>query len=342
MKTADITSGEYPLQISWRTFAYKNRKLHMTKEGIFFSFIILGVGMAAINTGINLLYLIFAMTCSFMVLAGVLSEYCLSKMSADIYCPHQVFADESFPLTVTLHNGKRWFPSFSLRVVLEVLDLSKNDEFYLHRVSPNSSVKKTVLMKLEQRGRFSLEQPELSTRFPFNFGVKSRRLCSNISFLIFPKLLQEEKVYELLKTSFGGERKQQRRSEQGEFAGNRQFLSGDSIKYINWKASAKGDTIYVKEFEVSEVKKLSIFFHNSQISSPDIFEEKVSLVASLIYYSGGWGYKVNLATPEKSFSSIDSKEKEYEALAYLAEIQQTPSEKTSMPPFSTHEPYIYI
>jgi len=342
MKTEIIRPSEYPLQISWRTFAYKNRKLYMTKEGIFFSLIILGVGMAAMNTGINLLYLIFAMTCSFMVLAGILSEYCVQKISCAISCPHQVFADENFPVTVKLENRKKRFPSFSLRVSLEITGVTKNDELYLHRVPAESSVKKTILMKLEQRGRFSLENPELSTRFPFNFGVKSRLLDCETSFIVFPKLLQEEKIYELLSASFGGERKRRQRSEQGEFAGSRQFQSGDNMRLINWKASAKGDTMYVKEFEVSEAKKLSIYFDNSQPCTPEAFEEKVSLAASFVYYSAGWGYKIHLTTPQQDFPSIDSEIKEHEVLAYLAEIQQIPPQKTITEPFPIHEPYIRI
>ncbi len=52
------------------TFTLRNRTLQLTQEGLGFIVILFGVGLGAINTGNNLLYLILAMCCSFIVVSG--------------------------------------------------------------------------------------------------------------------------------------------------------------------------------------------------------------------------------------------------------------------------------
>ena len=56
------------------TISLQNRTLQLTREGFGFIIILFGVGLGAINTGNNLLYLILAMCCSFIAVSGVLSE----------------------------------------------------------------------------------------------------------------------------------------------------------------------------------------------------------------------------------------------------------------------------
>ena len=53
------------------------RRLKLTREGKYFIFITFGVGVAAINTGNNLLYLLLGMLLSLIIVSGVLSELSL-------------------------------------------------------------------------------------------------------------------------------------------------------------------------------------------------------------------------------------------------------------------------
>jgi hypothetical protein len=57
------------------------RRLKLTREGKYFIFITFGVGVAAINTGNNLLYLLLGMLLSLIIVSGVLSELSLRHLT---------------------------------------------------------------------------------------------------------------------------------------------------------------------------------------------------------------------------------------------------------------------
>src|SRR3954454_22538212 len=56
------------------------RHLKFTREGKLFVFVTLGLGFGAVNTGTNLMYLVFGFMLSLIVLSGILSEHALRKL----------------------------------------------------------------------------------------------------------------------------------------------------------------------------------------------------------------------------------------------------------------------
>ncbi|TLY20952.1 MAG: hypothetical protein E6K66_09515, partial [Nitrospirae bacterium] len=52
------------------------RSIRLTSEGTRFLLFTFGIGLAAINTGNNLFYLLLAMMLSLIVISGLLSEHC--------------------------------------------------------------------------------------------------------------------------------------------------------------------------------------------------------------------------------------------------------------------------
>src|SRR4051812_7946069 len=57
------------------------RKLKITREGKFFILLTLSVGLAAINTGNNLLYLLLGMLLALIVVSSIMSELSLRKLT---------------------------------------------------------------------------------------------------------------------------------------------------------------------------------------------------------------------------------------------------------------------
>ena len=91
------------------------RKLKLTREGKYLLFLVFGVGFAAINTGNNLLYLVFGLLLSLILVSGVLSELCLRKLTVSVDLPPQLHARRPGLSRVRLRNGKRRFASFHMR-----------------------------------------------------------------------------------------------------------------------------------------------------------------------------------------------------------------------------------
>src|SRR5512147_1574654 len=92
------------------------RTIRPTREGWWLIGATLVVGLAATNTGNNLLYLILAMMLSFTVISGVLSEQALRRVRLQRGMPERIFAGTPATFSVRLTNGKRHLPSYALYV----------------------------------------------------------------------------------------------------------------------------------------------------------------------------------------------------------------------------------
>jgi uncharacterized protein (DUF58 family) len=89
----------------------------VTRVGIFYILIVLVIGIAALNTGNNLLYIIVSAMLAAVLVSGVASAMVLRHLELDVRVPEHVFAGRSTPGRIILRNRRRWLPSFSIQVV---------------------------------------------------------------------------------------------------------------------------------------------------------------------------------------------------------------------------------
>ncbi len=327
----------YESHLSLKSFAYGNRKLSFRREGVFFSLTIIGVGIAAINTGINLLYLLMAMSCSLLLLSGILSEYCLKGLRLQVSFPEVLFAEKPFTPTITLYNGKKRLPSFSLQLRIPVAGTGKHDTLTVEQIEPQGAWKKTVLWKAEKRGVFRLPPAECFTCFPFSFFTKSRLLALNQEVSIYPPLLPEEQILSITGELLFSSQTETKtlRSSRGDFHGNRTYNTGDSMRDINWRASARtgSDTLISKEFSHEQGGVFSLRFNEFAQVSEQVFEKEVSLAASFCYHLYHKGWTIHFKTALKDFPPIRDTQGLYAVLATLADIRQLkPEEELSQQP----------
>jgi uncharacterized protein (DUF58 family) len=87
-----------------------------TVGGAFLAFIII-IGVAALNTGNNLLFIIVSAMLAAIVVSGLASALVLSGLELDILLPVHVFAKRKMLGRVSLHNTRRLLPSISVSVV---------------------------------------------------------------------------------------------------------------------------------------------------------------------------------------------------------------------------------
>lgn len=89
----------------------------VTRAGIVYVLVTLLIGIAALNTGNNLLYIVVAAMLAAIVVSGFLSAWVLRYLELDIHVPEHVFAGRPVLGRIVLRNPRRFFPSFSIRVV---------------------------------------------------------------------------------------------------------------------------------------------------------------------------------------------------------------------------------
>src|SRR3972149_11963855 len=92
------------------------RKFKITSPGKWFLLLTVGVGVAAINTGNNLLYLALSINLSLILLSGILSEWCLRGLSVRVAHASEAFASRDSLLAVTCSAAGKWLPAFSVSV----------------------------------------------------------------------------------------------------------------------------------------------------------------------------------------------------------------------------------
>lgn len=89
----------------------------VTGVGIIYVLTVLLIGVAALNTGNNLLYVIVAAMLAAILVSGVASAVVLRDLELDIRLPEHVFTGTPTLGRIAIRNRRRWLPSFSISVV---------------------------------------------------------------------------------------------------------------------------------------------------------------------------------------------------------------------------------
>ena len=89
----------------------------VTRAGLIYILITVVIGIAAINTGNNLLYVVVAALLSAILVSGIASALVLRSLTLDVHLPEHVFAGRPMIARLLLCNTSSWLPSFSVRVV---------------------------------------------------------------------------------------------------------------------------------------------------------------------------------------------------------------------------------
>jgi uncharacterized protein (DUF58 family) len=94
------------------TFHYE-----VTKAGVVYVLVTLVIGIAALNTGNNLLYIVVAAMLAAILVSGVVSALVLRGLELEVRLPEHVFAGRPVVGRVVVRNPRRFLPAFSIRVV---------------------------------------------------------------------------------------------------------------------------------------------------------------------------------------------------------------------------------
>src|SRR5258708_40336268 len=86
----------------------------VTRAGVLYAIVVLLIGIAALNTGNNLLYIIVAAMLAAIVVSGIASALCLRGLELELKIPENIYAGTAVPGTLCVRNPRRWIPSLSI------------------------------------------------------------------------------------------------------------------------------------------------------------------------------------------------------------------------------------
>ena len=267
-----------------------------TSGGGVFLVIIIVVGFAAWNTGNNLLFLVFSLLCSTLFVGWVHAGTSLRDLTVSARFPDHIFAAEAAPVIVTLRNTKRILPSFSILVEARgpVNEDTKRRRRHVKRllayfsyVPHNAAAEQRVEQLFPTRGHVLIDGFELSTRFPFGFFRRRRRLrARNVDIIVYPKPEVISDELHLL-PMYAGRMPAMRRGAGHDLFSMRDYQPQDDLRHIDWKATARSRRLTVREFASEDERRITIVL-DTRLSRgagnelPERFERGVVQAASLI------------------------------------------------------------
>jgi hypothetical protein len=154
---------------------------------------------------------------------------------------------------------------------------------YFPLIPPKAQLQADVKLTFRRRGRYQ-ERFSLSTRFPFAFLVKTRRVALARDVLVYPELTNSEDVVELLPV-LSGKLEAYLRGRGADLYRIREYLPEDSARHVDWKATAKSGSLKVREFAREDERRLRLVFDNPAPGAlpPHAYERMVSLATSLAW-----------------------------------------------------------
>ena len=337
------------------------------------------VGFAAWNTGNNLLFLVFSFVASGLIVSFVAGNLCLRKLDVKMRFPETIFAGEKTPIMVGLSNRKRIFTTYS--VTAEVRGKERKyskfigefrkivSEKWAKRLGSAPTIKHTldyfvfiprrdaIENKVEHifknRGRFIIQDFELSTRFPFGFFRHRRRLpAQKAEIIVFPKIEELEASILDIPLDAGKLVSSKRGMGQDLFA-LRDYQPTDDFRHIDWKATARTNQLTVREFTAEDEKRITVVFdpHLARSTNDERkslrqkiaeeqkgrelsdeekrFETGVSKTSSLLSHFGFENADVRFSTDDETFDFGTGKEHLQESLKKLALIEPIHKERNA-------------
>ena len=269
------------------------RRLRFTREGTYYVLFTLGVGLAALNTGNNLLFLILGLLLSTILISGILAESALRGVSAVRCIARDPVAREPFLIGFHLINHKRAWPSLALMIQEIDPPFAGAKGLCLHLPAGNSA-DLTVEAIAPHRGHFAPKALRLSTRFPFGFFEKSRELRVADELFVLPGR-RDLSSSALANLGMAGDRRAGRAGVGTELLGLRDLMAGDDRRRIHFRKSASVGRFLVAEREEEGAPRLVLLIDN-RLATREELEEDLEIAAALLRQLSARGYEVGVST----------------------------------------------
>lgn len=211
------------------------RGLKVTASGRTYLIVTLGVGLGALNTGNNLLYLVLGLLLALIIVSGVLSERCLRHLRIRRIGADAAFAREPFAYRWAVGKGSGH--SFALEVE-EANDALEGVGTVAH-LAPGEEVVVRAEVLAPRRGPYALHAIRVTTRYPFGLFAKSRLFEVPGTLVVYPRRVKAPPPKELAAEGQDGAHSRARQGGgTGDVMGLAPLREGDDARRIHWKRSA--------------------------------------------------------------------------------------------------------
>ncbi|MCK6502378.1 DUF58 domain-containing protein [Myxococcota bacterium] len=220
------------------------RRVHVrpTAAGLGYAVLLLGVLLAAVNTGNNLLYVVLAAQLSTLVLSNVLAELNLRGLEVRRVLPPELFADQGAVGVFEVHNRRRHLPAVTVHVEERTARGSLPGQGWAEglvaMVAPGEEVQAPVRWQFPRRGMVELVGVRLWSDFPFGLVRRWIDLELPAQVLVYPSPVEGRGGRPALG---GGVTREdpQHLGREGDFQALRPYQPGDPLRDLHWPTTAR-------------------------------------------------------------------------------------------------------
>src|SRR5262245_33066454 len=277
----------------WPPAFRPKRTIRPTREGWWCLAVAVLLGITAVNSGNNLLYLMESLLLALVIVSGVMSEQTLRGVRVTPLVPDQVFAGQAVMLGAIVRNTKRYLPARS--IALETADGARVIAFPW--LGPGVESVAAWPHAFPRRGRQQLPGLRLTTRFPFGLFAKRGRVeFLQREVIVFPAPAPSAARHLRVAPAGGGATARRRGRGHG-LHDLREYRPGDDPRLIHWRVSARTGTTIVREMEAEATADVRIVLRGTGAHNPERLERGLSEAAGLVLYGLAGGAVVSLTGP---------------------------------------------
>jgi len=291
------------------------RRYHLRLPFWIYCGLTLLVAAAAMNSGYNLLYWVFGMMGSSLLVSGVVSGMMMMGLRVRRIGPAHGVVGDALTIRYTVTNRNRLFPVFNIHFEERPAPgrsgwqqrMASAPAWVMH-IGPRETVHGEAVFWPRARGVARFVELRIWTTFPFGIVRKSVTLRQEQRILIYPRLyvLRRRVLEALAPAGMLGTRITQHAGAGDDYYGLREFRPGDSMRHIAWKRTANRDDLVCIERTRPNPPRLRVVLNltaatdrltqdEERSGARELEERAIGLAASIVHAADAAGFEMGLA-----------------------------------------------
>lgn len=266
------------------------------------------LGLAAVNTGNNLIFLIVAAMLGFMAVSGIFGLRNLQRLELSVKFPDEIYCGIPAQLTIQIRSARNVLPHYLLTFIIH------GGATDVPVLGAQERIERKLLVTFEKRGAATISKAAVTSPFPVNFFVRSNLFSLNAACLVFPKPLPLAADWRHDTIKETGAIAQSRKGSSGETESISAYTATEPLRQIHWKLSARHDELLIKEMSAESGKPVTIDLD----ALPGGVETRLSHATYLINSLIAAGVAVGLKSGGNNFPPGVSRSQRLQMLGELA------------------------
>ena len=285
-----------------------------TRRGLFFIGVALGTYLLAQESNVGWFYVADAVIWAIVLVNLALPRWTLRglqakrRVTSDQRSAREgIFEGDTIRVTLEITNQGRTPRYFS--IVADPCPLEppgyETKHLLVGYIAPRSSVLGSYSTVCYRRGEYRFGPMRVECSAPFGLFRARRMVEAPLRVLIYPQgfdFAAARPQGELLEGITAPTPTQR----VGEFRSSREYQSGDSLRQVHWRSSARSGQLMVKEYDRGPESQMALFFNSRQsfgTGKETTLEYSIKLAASIARacFRGGTSFRMAPPGPETLF-----------------------------------------